>query len=191
MGREFEKNHLLRYLLDLCEEVDPTFRELEDSVIYLTQFYTETRYPGDIPEFNLSECQKAFEAAIRIKEFVLAKIKSSKPTSGFGTLGILIIAAAVLMLAGGWYFVYQRFAKPADTGRTACTLEAKLCPDGKTYVSRTGPNCEFAECPKGNINGQQYDQKTFCKINSDCVLFSCSGAFNAEWAKTAPPIFRA
>jgi len=28
----------------------------------------------------------------------------------------------------------------------ACTLEAKLCPDG-TYVGRTGPNCEFAPCP--------------------------------------------
>jgi hypothetical protein len=29
----------------------------------------------------------------------------------------------------------------------ACTAEAKLCPDGKTYVSRQGPNCEFAPCP--------------------------------------------
>jgi hypothetical protein len=27
-----------------------------------------------------------------------------------------------------------------------CTMEAKLCPDG-SYVSRTGPNCEFAPCP--------------------------------------------
>jgi hypothetical protein len=29
---------------------------------------------------------------------------------------------------------------------TACTLDAKLCPDG-SYVGRTGPNCEFAACP--------------------------------------------
>lgn len=28
----------------------------------------------------------------------------------------------------------------------ACTMEAKLCPDG-SYVSRTGPNCEFTKCP--------------------------------------------
>jgi len=28
-----------------------------------------------------------------------------------------------------------------------CTQEAKLCEDGKTYVSRTQPNCEFAACP--------------------------------------------
>lgn len=32
------------------------------------------------------------------------------------------------------------------TDQTACTLEAKLCPDG-SYVSRQGPNCEFAPCP--------------------------------------------
>ncbi|MBI5457781.1 PKD domain-containing protein [Candidatus Kaiserbacteria bacterium] len=28
----------------------------------------------------------------------------------------------------------------------ACTMEAKICPDG-TAVGRTGPNCEFAACP--------------------------------------------
>lgn len=28
----------------------------------------------------------------------------------------------------------------------ACTEEAKQCPDG-SYVSRTGPSCEFAPCP--------------------------------------------
>jgi len=34
---------------------------------------------------------------------------------------------------------------PTPTSK-ACTLDAKLCPDG-TYVGRTGPNCEFATCP--------------------------------------------
>lgn len=34
---------------------------------------------------------------------------------------------------------------PAATQK-ACTLEAKLCPDGSS-VGRTGPNCEFAPCP--------------------------------------------
>lgn len=33
-----------------------------------------------------------------------------------------------------------------------CTQEAKLCPDG-SYVGRTGPDCEFAECPYGFGNG--------------------------------------
>jgi hypothetical protein len=30
----------------------------------------------------------------------------------------------------------------------ACTLEAKICPDGSS-VGRTGPNCEFEACPSG------------------------------------------
>ena len=32
-----------------------------------------------------------------------------------------------------------------DNG-VSCTAEAKLCPDGFA-VGRSGPNCEFAECP--------------------------------------------
>ncbi|MDC0721390.1 hypothetical protein [Nannocystis bainbridge] len=36
---------------------------------------------------------------------------------------------------------------PADNpGGVACTMEAKVCPDGSA-VGRTGPNCEFAPCP--------------------------------------------
>ncbi len=34
---------------------------------------------------------------------------------------------------------------PPNDG-VACTQEAKTCSDG-SYVSRTGPNCEFATCP--------------------------------------------
>jgi tryptophan-rich sensory protein len=34
----------------------------------------------------------------------------------------------------------------AGLGQVACTQEAKLCPDD-SYVSRTGPNCEFTPCP--------------------------------------------
>lgn len=29
----------------------------------------------------------------------------------------------------------------------ACTMEAKMCPDWKTYVWRTWPKCEFEKCP--------------------------------------------
>ncbi len=32
-------------------------------------------------------------------------------------------------------------------GMVACTMEAKMCPDGVNYVGRQGPNCEFAKCP--------------------------------------------
>lgn len=36
---------------------------------------------------------------------------------------------------------------PTPTLPVACTMDAMLCPDGKTYVGRTGPKCEFAACP--------------------------------------------
>lgn len=32
---------------------------------------------------------------------------------------------------------------------TICPMDAKLCPDGHNSVGRTGPNCEFAPCPRG------------------------------------------
>ena len=40
-----------------------------------------------------------------------------------------------------------RPAAPVDEPQ-ACTMEAKVCPDGSA-VGRTGPNCEFAPCPGG------------------------------------------
>lgn len=55
---------------------------------------------------------------------------------------VLVIVAVVVVVVGGasWYFGRN------GSIQTACTLEAKLCPDG-SYVGRTGPNCEFAACP--------------------------------------------
>ena len=40
----------------------------------------------------------------------------------------------------------QSFSPSPTDGLTACTMEAKQCPDG-SFVGREGPNCEFAKCP--------------------------------------------
>jgi hypothetical protein len=56
---------------------------------------------------------------------------------------ILIILVISVGLAGIW------FGSRLLIDSNACTMEAKLCPDG-SYVSRTGPDCEFAECPSDN-----------------------------------------
>lgn len=37
-----------------------------------------------------------------------------------------------------------------SSGKIPCTQEAKQCPDG-SYVSRVGPNCEFAACPREQV----------------------------------------
>lgn len=74
-GEKFEKSHQLRYLLEKCVTIDSTFQELQEEVILLTQFYIETRYPGDIPYFSRTDAQAAHLAAERIKSFVLAMVQ--------------------------------------------------------------------------------------------------------------------
>lgn len=73
-NKRFEKKHQLDYLLNLCETIDPSFHELTENVKYLAEFYIETRYPGDCPEFFVEDAKEAAEAAQRIKEFVLKKV---------------------------------------------------------------------------------------------------------------------
>lgn len=41
-----------------------------------------------------------------------------------------------------------------NTNTVVCTLEAKLCPDG-SFVGRSGPKCEFTECPTTNANSSE------------------------------------
>jgi len=52
----------------------------------------------------------------------------------------LIIAIILIVILGGFYFFSSR------EQQIACTLEAKICPDGSS-VSRVAPNCDFAPCP--------------------------------------------
>jgi len=52
----------------------------------------------------------------------------------------LIIAIIILVVLGGFYLFSSR------EQQTACTLEAKICPDGSS-VGRVAPNCDFAPCP--------------------------------------------
>ena len=62
-------------------------------------------------------------------------------------VGLVLIATAFV-----FFFAVSSFKTPEE--EYACTMEAKLCPDGSA-VGRQGPNCEFAECPQpqtGNMN---------------------------------------
>lgn len=56
-----------------------------------------------------------------------------------------MFAAALGVLALILVAFYAFTTQPLP-GPVACTMEAKICPDG-TAVGRTGPNCEFAACP--------------------------------------------
>lgn len=69
----------------------------------------------------------------------------------------ILKTAAVVVIAGvigasAWFFPFT----PKEGGvvlvpstPTACTADAKLCPDGSA-VGRQGPNCEFTACPSAD-----------------------------------------
>ncbi len=78
----------------------------------------------------------------------------------FTTLILIIL----LISFGAVLIVYTLEGKPKQT---ACTEEAKLCPDGSA-VGRTGPDCEFEPCPVSKR----------CIRNSDCVVFGQDGDCN-------------
>lgn len=61
---------------------------------------------------------------------------------------LLLSSVLVFMLAAAGTALLLLYSplQPVPAVR-ACTKEAKLCPDGKTYVGRTGPQCEFVACP--------------------------------------------
>jgi len=61
---------------------------------------------------------------------------------GISSIVIILIIVGVLIIAGGVWYQQTQKEKPVT-----CIQDAKLCPDG-SYVSRTGPNCEFVACPE-------------------------------------------
>lgn len=60
---------------------------------------------------------------------------------------VFIVIAVVLAIAAVGYI--KLTPQKTDTLPVACTADVYQCPDG-SYVSRTGPNCEFTKCPETN-----------------------------------------
>ncbi|HRH23608.1 MAG TPA: hypothetical protein PK295_03180 [Candidatus Magasanikbacteria bacterium] len=63
---------------------------------------------------------------------------------------LIIVIVVVIIFTG---FIWYKNATEKNVGgmitdgeSVMCTMDAKICPDG-SYVGRTGPQCEFAECP--------------------------------------------
>jgi hypothetical protein len=61
------------------------------------------------------------------------------------SIHIVFILIFVLALSG--YLWTRSFEKGGAPEPIACTMDAKICPDGTT-VGRTGPTCEFTPCPE-------------------------------------------
>lgn len=58
-------------------------------------------------------------------------------------IGIVIFLIVVVIGAWAWTTRHQ---EPDIPGGVACTMEAKICPDGSA-VGRVPPSCDFAPCP--------------------------------------------
>lgn len=59
---------------------------------------------------------------------------------------ILSIVLVIILAGTAGYFAFAKKYWRSGVTPRSCTMEAKQCPDG-SYVSRSGPNCEFAACP--------------------------------------------
>jgi hypothetical protein len=57
-------------------------------------------------------------------------------------IAVVVIVVVVIVVS----VVIYKFNPTKDSKYYACSMEAKICPDG-TAVGRTGPNCQFTPCP--------------------------------------------
>lgn len=67
-------------------------------------------------------------------------------------------------------------------GMGVCTMEAKMCPDGETFVSRSGADCAFAPCPsEGSALGGRGDDiacielyaPVCASVDVECIKAPC------------------
>ncbi len=100
----------------------------------------------------------------------------------FALVAFLFVLDYSMNSTGKWPWSVNT-AKISNT-HVACTMEAKLCPDGSS-VGRVGPNCEFTPCPSGNSNISTNSTSSTtitdnCQVDADCALDICSGCSNKE-----------
>ena len=69
------KVHDLLELETILVAVNLAVQELHEDLTILNRYYIATRYHGDYPEFSWKDAKEAYNAAVRVKDFVLEKIK--------------------------------------------------------------------------------------------------------------------
>jgi HEPN domain-containing protein len=72
--KSYPKVHSLGYLLTLCVELDDSFKEIRKVARDLDKLYVDIRYPGDVPVYSWKDAEEAYEAALKVKVFVLDKL---------------------------------------------------------------------------------------------------------------------
>lgn len=70
------------------------------------------------------------------------------------------IIAGLVVLFFGIYFGMKFWGGDDAVENVACTMDAKLCPDG-SYVGRIAPDCEFAACPTSSATSTNDTEDVF------------------------------
>jgi len=74
----FTKTHRIIDLLELCANVDSSFKDELEDADNLTDYAVEIRYPDVCFEPGIEDAEEALEIARKVKEFVLNKIDFAK-----------------------------------------------------------------------------------------------------------------
>jgi HEPN domain-containing protein len=69
----FPKTHDLQTLILLCVKINPSFIDLSDEAIKLSDFSVATRYPDEFDDLTIANAKNACQNALKIKKFVLRK----------------------------------------------------------------------------------------------------------------------
>lgn len=68
---EPSRMHDLTKLLDESIKIEPTLEKLRDACEALTGFYIEVRYPPNIPDYQKTEIEEAFNYAKQVKDTIM------------------------------------------------------------------------------------------------------------------------
>ncbi|MCL6476332.1 MAG: HEPN domain-containing protein [Firmicutes bacterium] len=74
-GREYPRTHRIENILQICEQVEPIFRELrEHGIEELSRYATTIRYGKDEYMPSVEETKRAIQLAQTVKRFVRQRL---------------------------------------------------------------------------------------------------------------------
>jgi hypothetical protein len=71
-----------------------------------------------------------------------------KPNTIIASIFLILLVIGTVV----YYIIRGTLDKNPDDRVVACTMDAKICPDGSS-VGRIGPDCEFEKCPTPTVQG--------------------------------------
>ncbi|MBU2103523.1 hypothetical protein KKD81_02290 [Patescibacteria group bacterium] len=100
----------------------------------------------------------------------------------------LLAGVVLIFVVGVGAFLYRNAVeRPYTPEATACTLDAKVCPDGSA-VGRTGPSCSFAPCafPNAEIPDKNVSFVVPQGYTPDAQAYGADASLIAAFKKPAP-----